>query len=72
MFPVILGLSMAVAGYVMLDVCRRFPPTEADMRKIAEIAMRNEILADVREAGEDPEITMPFTITEDKVYEYLA
>jgi hypothetical protein len=72
MFRVLLGLSMTVAAYIMFDVCGRLPPTEADVRKIAEITMRNEFLADAREAAEDPEITMPFTVSQDKVHDYLA
>jgi hypothetical protein len=72
MYRVVLGLSMVTAAYVMFDVCGRVPPTEGDMRKIAEIAMRNETLADLREAAEDPDIRMPFAISEDKVYAYLA
>jgi hypothetical protein len=72
MFRVVLGLSMVTAAYVMFDVCGRVPPTEGDMRKIAEITMRNEILADMRDAADDPEIRMPLAMSEDKVYAYLA
>src|ERR1700691_2347423 len=45
MLRVLLRLSMTVAAYIMFAVCGRLPPTEADMRQIAEITMRNGVRA---------------------------
>lgn len=68
---VLLGLAMSVACYIVFDVSGRYPPTEADVRAIAEITMRNELLCDLRDAGEDPEFALPVKVNTGKLCDYL-
>jgi hypothetical protein len=69
MYPIVLGLCMTVAGYITLDVCAR-NPTEADLRKIAEITIRSDVLAELDEARKDGFV--PLDISESAVYQYLS